>query len=208
MAKFKDRTGERYGRLLVLEHYGKDHRGKHLWKCVCDCGNEVVVRGEYLKSGHTKSCGCNKSISHTITHGKSKSRLYKIWVGMKERCYNPNRNSYCWYGAKGICVCDEWDDFENFYDWSMNNGYSDELTIDRIDSNGNYCPENCRWSTDREQANNRSTNRIIEYNGESHTLEEWSRITGIASNTIRMRLDEYKWDVEKSLTKSTTKENK
>ena len=127
---------------------------------------------------------------------------------MKERCYNPNRNSYCWYGAKGICVCDEWDDFENFYDWSMNNGYSDELTIDRIDSNGNYCPENCRWSTDREQANNRSTNRIIEYNGESHTLEEWSRITGIASSTIRMRLDEYKWDVEKSLTKSTTKEEK
>ena len=102
----------------------------------------------------------------------------------------------------------EWDDFENFYDWSMNNGYSDELTIDRIDSNGNYCPKNCRWSTDREQANNRSTNRIIEYNGESHTLEEWSRITGIASNTIRMRLDEYKWDVEKSLTKSTTKEEK
>ena len=127
---------------------------------------------------------------------------------MKERCYNPNRNSYCWYGAKEICVCDEWDDFENFYDWSMNNGYSDKLTIDRIDSNGNYCPENCRWSTDKEQANNRSTNRIIEYNGESHTLEEWSRITGIASNTIRMRLDEYKWDVEKSLTKSTTKENK
>ena len=102
----------------------------------------------------------------------------------------------------------EWDDFENFYDWSMNNGYSDELTIDRIDSNGNYCPENCRWSTDKEQANNRSTNRIIEYNGKSHTLEEWSRITGIASNTIRMRLDEYKWDVEKSLTKSTTKEEK
>ena len=131
--------------------------------------------------------------------------LSKDW---KERCYNPNRNSYCWYGAKGICVCDEWDDFENFYDWSMNNGYSDELTIDRIDSNGNYCPENCRWSTDREQANNRSTNRIIKYNGESHTLEEWSRITGIASSTIRMRLDEYKWDVEKSLTKSTTKENK
>ena len=127
---------------------------------------------------------------------------------MKERCYNPNRNSYCWYGAKGICVCNEWDDFENFYDWSMNNGYSDELTIDRIDSNGNYCPKNCRWSTDREQANNRGTNRIIEYNGESHTLEEWSRITGIASNTIRMRLDEYKWDVEKSLTKSTTKEEK
>lgn len=123
---------------------------------------------------------------------------------MKERCYNQNRNSYCWYGAKGICVCDEWDDFENFYDWSMNNGYSDELTIDRIDANGNYCPENCRWSTDREQANNRSTNRIIEYNGESHTLEEWSRITGIASSTIRMRLDEYKWDVEKSLTKSIT----
>ncbi len=123
---------------------------------------------------------------------------------MKERCYNPNRNSYCWYGAKGICVCDEWDDFENFYDWSMNNGYSDELTIDRIDSNGNYCPDNCRWSTDREQANNRSTNRIIEYNGESHTLEEWSRITGIASNTIRMRLDEYKWGVEKVLAKSTT----
>ena len=123
---------------------------------------------------------------------------------MKERCYNQNRNSYCWYGAKGICVCDEWNDFENFYSWSMRNGYSDELTIDRIDSNGNYCPENCRWSTDKEQANNRSTNRIIEYNGKSHTLEEWGRITGIASSTIRMRLDEYKWDVEKSLTKSTT----
>lgn len=208
MSKFNDLTGQRFGKLIVVSratNYIKPNGNKIIqWRCVCDCSNEVVVRGEYLKSEHTKSCGCNKSISHTITHGKSKSRLYKIWVGMKERCYNPNRNSYCWYGAKGICVCDEWDDFENFYDWSMNHGYSDELTIDRIDSNGNYCPENCRWSTDREQANNRSTNRIIEYNGESHTLEEWSKITGIASSTIRMRLDEYKWDVKKSITKSTT----
>ena len=189
MSKFKDLTGQRFGKLMVVsraDDYIKPNGNKIIqWRCVCDCGNEVVVRGEYLKSGHTKSCGCNKSISHTIIHGKSKSRLYKIWIGMKERCYNPNRNSYCWYGAKGICVCDEWDD-----------------------SNGNYCPENCRWSTDREQANNRSTNRIIEYNGESHTLEEWSKITEIASSAIRMRLDEYKWDVEKSLTKSTTKENK
>ena len=129
MSKFKDLTGQRFGKLMVVsraDDYIKPNGNKIIqWRCVCDCGNEVVVRGEYLKSGHTKSCGCNKSISHTITHGKSKSRLYKIWIGMKERCYNPNRNSYCWYGAKGICVCDEWDDFENFYDWSMNNGYSD-----------------------------------------------------------------------------------
>lgn len=203
MSKFQDLTGKKFGKLTVIsraEDYIKPNGHKIIqWDCLCECGNETIVRGEYLKSGHTKSCGCDKSISHSITHGQTNTRLYKIWISMKERCYNPTRNNYYLYGGRGITICDEWLNFENFYHWSINNGYSNRLTIDRIDNNLGYSPSNCRWATDREQANNKRNNRIIEYNKERYTLEEWSRITGIASNTIRMRIDKYGWGIGKAL---------
>lgn len=203
MSKFQDLTGKKFGKLTVIsraEDYIKPTGKKIIqWDCLCECGNETIVRGEYLKSGHTKSCGCDKSISHSITHGQTNTRLYKIWISMKERCYNPARNNYYLYGGRGITICDEWLNFENFYHWSIDNKYSNELTIDRIDNDLDYSPSNCRWVTNREQANNKRNNRIIEYNKERHTLEEWSRITGIASNTIRMRIDKYGWDIGKAL---------
>lgn len=203
MGKFVDLTGRKFGNLIVLhraDDYVKPNNHKIVqWECLCDCGKRTVVRGEYLKSGHTTSCGCNKSISHCITHGQTNTRLYKIWIGMKERCYNPKTISYKWYGANGVTVCEEWEKFDDFYNWAIKNGYADDLTIDRINTNGNYEPTNCRWATNKEQANNRSTNRVITYNGETHTLEQWSAIVGIPSNTIRMRTDVYGWDTERAL---------
>nr|DAF51438.1 MAG TPA: homing endonuclease [Siphoviridae sp. ctrCN24] len=203
MSKFQDLTGKIFGKLKVMsraEDYIKPNGHKIVqWNCICECGNKTTVRAEFLRSGHTKSCGCNKTYSRTKTHGKANTRLYKIWIGIKERCYNPKQINYNLYGGRGIKMCEEWLNFETFYRWAINNGYSNKLTIDRIDNNLNYMPSNCRWATNVQQANNRRSNRIIEHNGEFHTLQEWSKITGVSSDTIRMRIDEYGWDTEKSL---------
>ena len=118
----------------------------------------------------------------------AEKRLYQTWVDMKRRCYAKNRESYKYYGLRGISVCDEWkNDFEKFKTWAMANGYEENLTIDRIDVNGNYEPHNCKWSTIREQNNNKRTNKVLEFEGEQHTISEWSRITGIGESTINKR---------------------
>lgn len=157
--KLIDMTGQRYGRLVVDHHVGHSK-----WLCKCDCGNETVVHRKHLVSGATRSCGClhdEASRINNSTHGKSKTRLYGIYSGMKSRCYNKNNKAYANYGGRGIKVCDEWlDDFEAFERWSYENGYKDdthstELSIDRIDSNGDYCPSNCRWANWSTQVKNR-----------------------------------------------------
>ncbi len=137
------------------------------------------------------------------THGMSKTRLYYLYRGMITRCYSVNQRTYQRYGAKGVTVCEEWrNSKEAFFEWALSHGYSDELTLDRIDNSKGYCPENCRWATPTEQANNRKSNHIITANGESHTIAEWARITGIKSSTIKSRLHKG-WNEVKAVTTPT-----
>lgn len=201
----KDLAGQRFGRLIVLETFRENNIT--YCKCRCDCGNEKIVQNNNLKNGHVKSCGClRKESPNHKTHSLSNSRLYNVWLGMKARCYYSKNNRYYCYGARGIQVCNEWkNDFMSFYEWSMSNGYNEnaprgKCTIDRIDINGNYEPNNCRWITNKEQANNTRKNHFVTYNNETHTLKEWSEILNINYGTLRNRITTCKWDYIKSLT--------
>ena len=198
-----DLTGQKFGRLTVTGYSHTTNR-KSFWRCVCECGNTTIVYGESLKKGHTQSCGClQREITRrrVLKHGQRHSRLYRIWCDMKTRCYSPNRKIFKYYGGRGIIVCDEWkNDFQTFYDWATANGYHDDLTIDRIDVNGNYCPENCRWITMKEQCNNRTSNHLLTYNGRTMTIAEWSEETNISSRTIEQRLNRHGWSVDRALT--------
>lgn len=195
---FVDITGERFGKLVARENIGSNHKGKALWKCDCDCGAECIVEGTQLRSGKTKSCGClvRDTMRRIATvHGMSKSRIYVIYRCMIQRCYDVNYTGYIKYGARGITVCEQWrSSFESFYDWAINNGYDDTLTIDRIDNDKGYSPDNCRWATNRVQANNRRSNIIITANGETHTLKEWSDISGIGYSCLSYRWHSG-WDI-------------
>ena len=157
-------TGKTFGKLLVISEDHSD--GKHLyWKCQCSCGKETIVSGDSLKQGFTKSCGClnaELAAQRITTHGKYKERLYSIWLNMKHRCFNSNAINFRSYGGRGITVCDEWkNDFQVFYDWAMSNGYSDNLTIDRIDNDGNYEPTNCQWITLSENIKKSWKDRVV-----------------------------------------------
>lgn len=151
--------GQRFGRLTVIEQSSVAKNGIYTWICKCDCGNITKpIRGDCLRNGHRKSCGCIKKevCGRFTTHGKSTTRLYCIWVNMRQRCGNPRTKQFKDYGGRGITVCDEWkDNFQAFYDWAMSHGYSDELTIDRIDNDKGYSPDNCRWATMKEQSKNK-----------------------------------------------------
>lgn len=200
-----DLTGERYGNLVVISEYGRASDRAILWLCKCDCGNEHIARGTQLHRGFITSCGCmkgKKKIKTMGTHGMSYSRLYSTWKGIKRRCKSPKFRGYENYGGRGIRVCDEWlgeNGFNNFHKWAIQNGYQEDLTIDRIDVDGDYEPTNCRWITNAEQQNNKRNTRYLTYKGETKNLHEWSKLTGIGKSTIVSRIDNYHWSVEKAL---------
>lgn len=159
MSKINNLTGKRFGKLTIIKYYGSNKNGRALWLCKCDCGNDKIVLGNSLTTKLTQSCGCyNKEIIKKVNskHNMSYNKLYKVWCGMKTRCYNPNFIYYCNYGGRGITICNEWiNDFKTFYNWAINNGYKEGLTIDRIDNDGIYEPSNCRWTTRAEQNRNK-----------------------------------------------------
>lgn len=193
-------TGQKYGKLYVVEKTKeKTKKGDYKYRCICDCGNEVLVVGANLKNNHSKTCGCSRS---TISKGyRNKNiRIYNIYQNMKQRCYDKNAKSYKNYGARGIIVCKEWlEDYELFYNWAINNGYKNNLSIDRVDVNGNYEPSNCRWATREQQANNTRNSRYITYNNCTKTLAEWAKILKMSQQKLRYRI--INWDLDKAFNK-------
>lgn len=185
-----DFTGRRFGKLTVEAFAGYNERGERLWDCICCCGNRSKVKSFDLMSGHVTSCGCSKGCT---THGMSKTRLYKQWSGMRSRCENPHNGAYKNYGARGISVCDEWQDFETFRKWAVENGYDEKspkgtFTIDRIDPEKGYSPENCRWLTISEQQWNKRGTATIRYQEKELTVREASKLSGVPEETIRSRM--------------------
>jgi len=197
----KDITGQRFGKLTVIEYSHANATGQAYWKCKCDCGSEKEVRGAHMLSGKTKSCGrCIRGGLARGTGTRSKTRLYDIFCGMKKRCYNVKSLDYDRYGGRGIVICNEWlNDYEVFKAWALENRYDDTKTIGRIDNNGPYAPWNCCWEDRKAQANNTRRNRWMTCDGVTLTLHEWCEKTGISHPTLIQRLNAG-WSEEKALT--------
>ena len=197
-------VGQHIGNATVIERLPKKKgRGfPRLLKLQCDCGNIFTTSEWKISSGHTKSCGCYRkenAVSMFTKHGHSYERLSRIWRNMKDRCGNRNSPDYVNYGGRGIEVCKEWiKSFLAFYNWAICNGYSDKLSIDRVDNSKGYYPENCRWADKKIQSRNRRSNKIIEFNGEKRTLIEWCEIYGMKYSTVYNRLRR-NWNLKKAL---------
>lgn len=198
--KAKDHTGERYGYLTViaLTEERKPVSKNRIWLCRCDCGNYVKVpTSEFSKSGHTKSCGCKKLEMMTeaaTKHGGHRDRLYTVWTGLRKRCNDVNDKDYAEYGGRGITVSEAFSTYERFRTWALENGYDPSAkvggcTIDRIDVNGNYSPENCRWVNAEVQQNNKRNNVFLEFNGERKTISQWEHEKHYSKDLIRDRIE-------------------
>ena len=189
MSKLIDLTGSRFGRLVVL-HRDRKKNGT-MWICKCDCGAVKTINGISLKTGRTRSCGCLQSeltSKRCRVYDERDKRLRSIWRGMKERCFREGSNSYPLYGGRGITVCHEWEkSYASFRSWAESSGYSENLSLDRIDGDKDYCPSNCRWVTAKEQSRNTRRNVFLTYKGEKRTIAEWAEITGINRSTLADR---------------------
>lgn len=191
--------GDRFGKLTIIKEIDQITARRFL--CKCDCGNTSIVRLNNLTGGTTKSCGCLHSeaiAARNFEHGMCGTRLYRIWAHMVGRCCNPKDARYALYGGRGIKLCPEWKSFKSFYSWAMGNGYSELLTIDRINCNGHYEPQNCRWATWKQQQNNRTNNALIIHNGKTLTRQQWAEVTGISADTIKYRLKSG-WSIPEAL---------
>lgn len=189
--RVNDLTGQIFGKLKVLERAGSKHGGRAAWKCICECGTECIKIGRDMQVGHTKSCGCLLvEFNHKThyKHGMWGKRLGVIYHNMKSRCYNPNDTGYANYGGRGIEMCKDWkDNPASFAEWASMSGYTDSLSIDRIDYNGNYTPENCRWVSNKTQQNNKRNNTYITFRGETKTMSEWATYFGIPYKLLKSR---------------------
>lgn len=205
--------GEKYGKLTVLEKLDdvvdSGGRIRRKYRCACDCGNVTDVDVYHLLNGKIKSCGCLRRGPHISDrhHPYVGTRIYRIWGNMVNRCTNPNNPAYQRYGGRGITVCDEWRDFMTFYKWAIENGYNDTLEIDRIDNDGGYNPENCRWATVIVQGNNKSNNRLFEIGGEIDTLANIARKYSINYKALHNRI-RHGWNIERAISQPFRSSNR
>jgi len=184
--KYKDITGQRFGHLTAIAYAGSTKEGRAKWLCECNYGNRITVLLTSLTGGNTTSCGCALKGKIT-THGKSNTKFYRVWLSMKTRCNNPHSNRFKYYGGKGITYDSNWEDFENFYA-DMHEGYSEGLSLDRIDREKGYSKDNCRWVGITTQNNNKSDNLLILYQGKLHSPKEIAELTGLSRSVIYNRI--------------------
>lgn len=198
----RDLKNKKYGCLTPIRYIAGHKKRRSAWLCKCDCGNETIVTTDKILSGHTKSCGCLKMKYFILNR-----RIFRIWCNMQKRCTDKSRKDSKYYYGKGVKVCKEWEIYENFQSWALKNGYSDDLTLDRIDNNGNYEPSNCRWITIAEQQRNKCNCYYVTINGVKKTLSEWAREIGVHRETLRYRVEK-NMPVNKLLSKSNLNKGK
>lgn len=194
--------GKKHNKLTVLERFKKGKNNSNYFRCLCDCGRIAEIRANHLFNSNQETCGRHHK---KYENSKQGYLIYSVWNRMKRRCYNPKGHKYYSYGARGIKVCDEWkNDYDTFYKWAIENGYQDGLWIERIDNDGNYCPENCKWATRKEQMRNTRRNNFVDYNGETKTLAEWCEELKLYYRTVNGRLHRG-WSIERAFETPTNK---
>lgn len=205
-------AGTKFGRLVVMSKADSPDGKSVYWNCKCECGNTCILSGTSLRTGNTKSCGCVKKQwigNESRTHGMSRTRLYKEWAAIKKRCSpNATEKDRAYYSDLGIGYCEEWEHFEPFKEWALSHGYSDELTIDRIDGSKGYSPENCRWVSTYDQNRNKSNNIWVDYNGKRLCLADAAKLAGLPYKAVHARIKVHGWSAEKALTTPLLKRSK
>ena len=202
MQKPTIKKGDKYNRLTAIKFNHKNKWGQPYWLFRCDCGQEKVINASNVKYGYVKSCGCllkEITTKRNTSHGMAGTREYNIWNHIKDRCLNKNNSHYKNWGGRGITVCNRWLKFENFYA-DMGKAPTIKHSIDRINNNGNYKPENCHWANLKEQANNRRNNRLLTFNNKTMTIAQWTSKTNLKYATLYARINKYDWNIEKALT--------